>query len=89
VFESVKSRLCSEGYSLVSSSVYEQSRHSSQTKIIETVPDVTYDVYDGDCLYDPETDYYSEPIGNYPSGYEKTVPCSDCVEINRLTYIPK
>jgi hypothetical protein len=65
------------------------ARHSPETKIMDTVTGVTYDIYDGDSLYDPKTDYYFEPIGNYPSEDEKTVACSDCVEINGLTYIPK
>ena len=88
VFESVKARLCSTGYYLVSSSVYEVSRHSAK-KVIDHQTGISYDIYDDDCLYDPLTDYYYEPLAKYPSEREQTEPCEDVFRVNGTTYIPK
>ena len=49
----------------------------------------TYDIYDGNCLYDPETDHYSEPFESCPSERERTKSCDDTFIVNGMTYIPK
>lgn len=89
VFASVKARLKPQGYYLVSSSVYEPSRHDSEEKIVDRATGQTYDLYDGDCLYDPVTDYYYEPLEKYPSEREQRETCDDTIEVNGQTYIPK
>ena len=89
VFESVKALLKPEGYYLVSSSVYESGRHSPEKRIVDRSTGQTYDTYDGDCLYDPSTDYYYEPLEKAPSEREQVEPCSDTLVINGKTYIPK
>lgn len=89
VFRSVKARLKSEGFYLVSSSVYDPSRHSPDRKVIDRESGKVYDIYDGDCLYDSETDYYYEPFGSYPSERERTEACDDSFAVNGIVYIPK
>ena len=89
VFESVKARLKPEGYYLVSSSVYESSRHTPDMKVIDRSTGQTYDIYDNDCLYDPSTDYYYEPLEKYPSERERIEACEDTIVVNGRTYIPK
>jgi len=89
VFESVKARLKSEGFYLVSSSVYEPSRHSPDKKVVDEETGEMYDIYDGNCLYDPETDYYYEPFESHPSERERTEPCDDTFTVNGITYIPQ
>lgn len=49
----------------------------------------TYDIYDGNCLYDPETDHYSEPFESCPSERERTESCDDTFIVNGITYISK
>ncbi len=88
VFESVKARLKPAGYYLVSSAVYNPERHSPDEKIVDASTGRTYDLYDGDCLYDPETDYLFEPFGLNPSEYERNEPCTDKLIVNRESYIP-
>ena len=88
VFESVKARLKSDGYYLVSSAVYNSERHSPDEKIVDTSTGRTYDLYGGDCLYDPETDYLFEPFDLHPSEYERNEPYTDKLVVNGKTYIP-
>lgn len=89
MFASVKARLKPDGYYLVSSSVYEPSRHTPESKVIDATTGQTYDVYDGDCLYDPTTDYYFEPLEKFPSAREQTESCGDTLVVNGAAYIPK
>jgi ubiquinone/menaquinone biosynthesis C-methylase UbiE len=89
VFESVRARLKDTGYFLVTSSVYEPSRHSPDQKVVDAVSGKAYDTYDGDCLYDPETDYYYEPLEKFPSEAEKSAPCLDTFVVNHKVYVPK
>ena len=89
VFESVKARLKPDGYYLVSSAVYEASRHIPESKVVDVATGKTYDVYDGDCLYDPATDYYHEPLENFPSEREQVEACEDTFVVNGTSYIPK
>ncbi len=89
VFESVKARLKPKGYYLVSSSLYESRRHSPDRKIVDRSTGQTYDIYDGDCLYDPSTDYYYEPLEKAPSALEQVEACSDTLLVNGKAYIPK
>jgi hypothetical protein len=89
VFRSVKARMKPEGFYLVSSSVYDPSRHSPDKKVVDGETGKGYDTYDGDCLYDPETDYYYEPFESHPSERERIEPCDDTFVVNGITYIPK
>ncbi|NKB66771.1 MAG: methyltransferase domain-containing protein [Candidatus Latescibacteria bacterium] len=89
VFESVKARLKPEGYYLVSSSVYESSRHAPDKQIVDEQTGQAYDIYDGDCLYEPETDYFYEPLAKYPSERERSEAAGDTFVVNGETYIPK
>ena len=89
VFESVKARLKRNGYYLVSSAVYESRRHTPEEKVVDGATGLSYDVYDGDCLYDPTTDYYYEPLESFPSEREQTEACEDTFIVNGTTYIPK
>ena len=89
VFESVKVRLKPRGYYLVSSSVYEPSRHTPEKKIVDSSTGQIYDIYDGDCLYDPATDYYFEPLENFPSEREQVEACEDTFVVNGKIYVPK
>ena len=89
VFASVKARLKPEGYYLVSSSVYEPSRHTPEEKVVDSATGQSYDMYDGDCLYDPATDYYFEPLEKYPSQREQSEACADTINVNGKIYIPK
>jgi SAM-dependent methyltransferase len=77
VFKSIKARLKPTGYYLVSSSMYERSRHSPEEKVVDDSTGFAYDVYDHDCLYDPSTDYYYEPLVNFPSDRECAEACED------------
>jgi hypothetical protein len=77
------------GYYLVSSAVYESSRHTPGKKIVDGATGQSYDVYDDDCLYDSGTDYYYEPLENYPSEREQIEACADTFIVNGRTYIPK
>lgn len=88
VFESVKARLAPEGFYLISSSVYEPSRHQASDKVVDRRTGRTYDLYDGDCLYDPETDYYYAPVEAYPSERDATERLEDLIEVNGETFIP-
>ncbi|MBT4498823.1 MAG: class I SAM-dependent methyltransferase [Gemmatimonadetes bacterium] len=89
VFESIKARLKPDGYYLVSSAMYVPSRHTPEKKVVDIATGKTYDVYDGDCLYEPETDYYYEPLENFPSERERTEHCEDTFVVNGKIYIPK
>jgi len=89
VFESVKARLQPNGYYLVSSAMYVSSRHTPEKEVVDGATGKSYDVYDGDCLYEPETDYYYEPLENFPSERERTERCEDTFVVNGKTYIPK
>ena len=62
---------------------------SSEEKVVDSATGKTYDVYDGDCLYEPETDYYYEPFENFPSERERTERCEDTFIVNGKIYIPK
>ena len=89
VFGSVKTRLKPTGYYLVSAAMYARSRHSPEEKVIDDSTGHVYDVYDDDCLYDPSTDYYYEPLENFPSERERVEACEDTFVVNGITYIPK
>jgi len=89
VLDSVKARLEPDGYFLLSTSVYYRRRHQPETKIVDAATGIVYDSYDDDCLYDPETDYYYEPLANFPSEREKTEVLEDLIVVNGITYIPK
>ena len=89
VFENVKARLKPEGYYLVSSSVYDASRHTPNRKVVDSATGRTYDIYDGDCLYDPSTAGYYEPFEKFPSERERIEACEDTIVVNGKTYLPK
>jgi SAM-dependent methyltransferase len=83
VFESVRARLKPDGYYLISSSMYSAARHTPENKVIDDSTGSVYDVYDGDCLYDPTTDYYYEPIDD-----SRSERCENTIVVNGISYYP-
>ncbi len=61
VFCSVKSSLKPQGYYLVSTVVYDPSRHQRNQHVVDHCSGRVYDSYDSICLYEPETNLYYEP----------------------------
>ena len=89
VFEGVKARLKPGGYYLVSSSMYDARRHTPDENVVDGETGKTYEMYDGDCIYDPGTDYYYEPFDKYPSERERAEACADLLTVNGTVFIPK
>jgi len=56
VFRAVKARLGPRGCYVVSTAMYEASRHHPDRQVVDRGTGRVLDGYDDDCLYDPDTD---------------------------------
>lgn len=61
VFRAVKARLGLRGCYLVSTAMYEATRHHPDRQVVDRGTGRVFDGYDADCLYDPDTDLYYRP----------------------------
>ena len=71
VFEAVRARLKPSGYYLVSTAMYDDSRHSPDELTVDPVSGTVYHRYDEHCLFDPTTDICYEPFSD--AGYDYPV----------------
>lgn len=89
VFRGVKARLKPNGYYLVSTAVYDASRHQTDKQVTDRETGRTFDLYAEDGLFEPETGYFYEPFDKHPSARDAQDACPDTLTVNGLVYIPK
>ena len=81
VFRAVKARLDPRGYYLVSTAMYEAARHRPDHQVADRGTGRTFDGYDEDCLYEPDTDLLYQP-------YDGEVAIDGAITVNGNRFVP-
>ncbi|MDD9986980.1 MAG: class I SAM-dependent methyltransferase [Spirochaetaceae bacterium] len=81
VFRAVKARLGPRGCYLVSTAMYETTRHHPDRQVVDRGTGRVFDGYDDDCLYDPDTDLYYRP-------YDGEVEIDGAITVGGARFFP-
>ncbi len=64
VFGAVRARLKPSGYYLISTAMYDDTRHHPDDLVVDPISGTVYHRYDKNCLFDPTTDIYYELVSS-------------------------
>jgi len=81
VFRAVKARLHPGGCYLVSTAMYEASRHRPDRQVVDRGTGRVFDGYDEHCLYDPDTELCYQP-------YDGEVEIDGAITVDGTGYFP-
>ena len=81
VFRAVKARLGPRGCYLVSSAMYESTRHHADRQVVDRTTGRAFDGYDEDCLYDADTDLCYWP-------YDGDVEIDGAITVDGARFFP-
>ena len=62
MFAAVRARLKPAGYYLISTAMYDASRHHPEDTVVDSASGAVYHRHDIECLFEPSTDVYYEPF---------------------------
>ena len=85
VFGAVKARLNRQGYYLVSSAMYDPSRHRSDQQVADRRTGRVFDRYDETGLYDRDTDLYYKP---YDQLGTNRAEIDEAITVNGARFFP-
>ena len=91
VFSAVRARLKPSGYYLISTAMYERTRHHPEDQIADPLSGAVFHRYDVHDIFDPETEIFHvlfpgtmfTELDDSPEDYEETV------EIDGKWYLPR
>jgi SAM-dependent methyltransferase len=87
VLSAVKSRLAPTGYYLVSTAMYVEHRHRPQEKVVDGDTGRSFDRYDEDCIFEPQSGLHYEPYRRRDGVDDTPTSCEEAILVNGQPYV--